>query len=577
MSDEIFFDGRRYISAQDAAVRSNFTRDYVARLCRDGRLVGRRVGKAWFVAEDSLNTFLIESGRSRTERSQKLTEERRREYESAHRSINDIGAAAHASSLSHIADIPAGSERVLAPIRSHMRGAEGKARSTFAAQGDSIVHAMRSMVTTAGMQDAALHTAHIPTYFVSPFAEFVHKLTAMALAVSLTFGTYALIDTRAARLVSESTSGALANVEKSLAIVRTVSVSAQVQLAAAAGSPGLATASIFDAVPSSASKLARSLNARINAFVYDLLYPKARTYVTESVGTPAAGVSKESVPAATSSMRIVSAVTAPPSSPTPAPVKTVVPARTTEVVQSGGQPVIEPSSAQGSGGAMRIVTSGGISEAYFTQKLQELDNKLSSRMYSLSNANTTVINQNYGVTAQTNAIHQLQGTNITNPFITGGSISGMAIGATSLTVSGATNLDDTTTADLTVNGQFTLAGTSSVLTVANIDSTNASTTNLAASNATLGTTSITYLQGPAFSSLDANFIPKWSSGTFANSLIFSNSSQVGVNTSTNLDGAFTVNGAVSTQSEGDIFRQYDETAAAWYPVLARYWDMSTGA
>src|SRR3989344_2032937 len=59
MSDEIFFDGKRYISAHDAASSSDLTRDYIARLCRDGRVTGRRIGKNWYVEHASLKDFLI--------------------------------------------------------------------------------------------------------------------------------------------------------------------------------------------------------------------------------------------------------------------------------------------------------------------------------------------------------------------------------------------------------------------------------------------------------------------------------------------------------------------------------------
>ena len=60
MSDEIFFNGVRFISAQEAGEISNFTRDYVARLCRDGRVRGRRVGKNWYVDESALKELINE-------------------------------------------------------------------------------------------------------------------------------------------------------------------------------------------------------------------------------------------------------------------------------------------------------------------------------------------------------------------------------------------------------------------------------------------------------------------------------------------------------------------------------------
>src|SRR3989344_5639505 len=80
MSDEIFFDGKRFISANDAASSADLTRDYIARLCRDGRVAGRRIGKNWYVDQASLKAFLITQEYAKSLRSESLTSERAREY-----------------------------------------------------------------------------------------------------------------------------------------------------------------------------------------------------------------------------------------------------------------------------------------------------------------------------------------------------------------------------------------------------------------------------------------------------------------------------------------------------------------
>src|SRR4051812_36303857 len=80
MSDDIHFDGVRFISASDAAERANLSRDYIARLCRDGKVQGRRVGKNWYVEPKSLFTFLGIKEQTKAERNEKLSIERRKEY-----------------------------------------------------------------------------------------------------------------------------------------------------------------------------------------------------------------------------------------------------------------------------------------------------------------------------------------------------------------------------------------------------------------------------------------------------------------------------------------------------------------
>ena len=54
MDGELIFDNTKYISSKRASEISGYTQDYVGQLCRDGRVDGRRVGRSWYVHEDSL-------------------------------------------------------------------------------------------------------------------------------------------------------------------------------------------------------------------------------------------------------------------------------------------------------------------------------------------------------------------------------------------------------------------------------------------------------------------------------------------------------------------------------------------
>ena len=80
MSDEIFFDGVRYISAGEAGELAGFTRDYVARLCKDGRLVGKRIGKQWYVSQGSIQSFVLAQGYARAKRGEELAQARKEEH-----------------------------------------------------------------------------------------------------------------------------------------------------------------------------------------------------------------------------------------------------------------------------------------------------------------------------------------------------------------------------------------------------------------------------------------------------------------------------------------------------------------
>ena len=55
---ELFLDGAPYRSAADIARTHGYVRDYVARLCREGKVRGRRLGRLWYVDAESFAAFL---------------------------------------------------------------------------------------------------------------------------------------------------------------------------------------------------------------------------------------------------------------------------------------------------------------------------------------------------------------------------------------------------------------------------------------------------------------------------------------------------------------------------------------
>ena len=72
MTDPVFADGTPCVSSADAAQRAGLSRDYVARLCHDGKVRGRQIGKNWYVDEKSLGHFLSEQARAKEERAVEL-------------------------------------------------------------------------------------------------------------------------------------------------------------------------------------------------------------------------------------------------------------------------------------------------------------------------------------------------------------------------------------------------------------------------------------------------------------------------------------------------------------------------
>ena len=52
--DHIEVDGVTYIPVKKAAMLADYTADYVGQLCRGGKLQATRIGRAWYVSEESI-------------------------------------------------------------------------------------------------------------------------------------------------------------------------------------------------------------------------------------------------------------------------------------------------------------------------------------------------------------------------------------------------------------------------------------------------------------------------------------------------------------------------------------------
>ena len=61
MSESLTIEGKEYISVRRAAEIAAYSKDYVGQLCRSGKLACRMVGRFWYVDEDSLRKYQVES------------------------------------------------------------------------------------------------------------------------------------------------------------------------------------------------------------------------------------------------------------------------------------------------------------------------------------------------------------------------------------------------------------------------------------------------------------------------------------------------------------------------------------
>lgn len=60
--DELHISGKRFISSRRIARDNGYTSDYIGQLIRGGKVVGQKVGRAWYVDASSFDAFLGEEG-----------------------------------------------------------------------------------------------------------------------------------------------------------------------------------------------------------------------------------------------------------------------------------------------------------------------------------------------------------------------------------------------------------------------------------------------------------------------------------------------------------------------------------
>jgi Chaperone of endosialidase len=393
-SDVIFFEGVRHISAREAARNLGVVRDYVARLCRQGKIRGRQVGRNWYAEVPSLQHWAIEQDHQRALRGEALSRERAEERRAAQ---SPAANRRNTTPSTYVDDRTVATITPPASVASPASRELHRKLASAASRGSAETISQATALSARAPSDP-------PLYAVSPAFNILHKVAAAALAVMLVVGLYA---------VGNSLVAASPN------LVPGAPVTPQVDLAAA---PGL--------VSNTLSNIPYAMQSGV-AFLAPFFWPPVAPSNPES-----AVVSLQIIGGGPNSLNAQATASVTPR--TQSATHTII----------ENNPIVERV-IQGE----NAIAPGGITESDLDQKLQQLNNSLSEKIYSLTSANSTAIAQNYNVTAQTNAIDQLTNTTITNPAISGGSISGASIAGA--TISGATFSGTTTLQALSVSGSAT--------------------------------------------------------------------------------------------------------------------------
>src|SRR3989344_4222305 len=501
MTDRIFIEGKTYDSVGGVAREFGLTRDYLMRLCREGKVGAQKNKSGWYVDKTSLTAFASAQERQRQTRYEELAKERAEEYKQ-HQFATSVGEEKHVDGVRHVSIVEAAEqsgltqEYVMTLCRKGSIGARRIGKQWYV-DASSLHSYVISQEYKRALKKQKLSEARTADY-QAPFArhapmssirtekqiqsvftahEFLQKCIALTIALSLTFGTYAVADRESARFALETVArtGTAISTTHHLAseYFSRLSVATQKQLAAAAddptGSVALGTYFLARSLSDSATWLARSVNTSVNTLVYGIAFPNSLIESNASVAVEIAPYAQPA-PAPTPS---------PATTPTrvgrTGPTTVVRNATTTVVNRPTGERIIERE---------RVVQVGGITEEYLAGKLQELDNKLSSQIFSVTAVASTPPASGGVVStiALTHKIDNLDGITVKNSTITGGSITDADI--TDSTISGGTLSPNT----LTVSGTGTLATTTITArtatdaTTTNFFATNASTTNATSTN-----------------------------------------------------------------------------------------------
>ncbi len=426
MTKHLFFENKKHISSKDAATSTGYTGDYIGRLCRAGDISCTRVGRAWYVDEESLNAFVLAKRHAREARKQELAEVRRQEYETGtplpKRAPNQKRVARQ--------KVQPSAYRYTRPQRIEHPVTATLFRQMLAERATSALHAPATTVVNAAPSVANL----------------THKTLAMLASAAMVLGTLALAD--AAYLGTTQRMAASAQryvAQVTDAMPRTVAdIEARFNTAARA----------FDAYaqePSRTLVAGRQAVAQVSATdVVRSLFTDARVYVTDAIaalrdvqtpdwalvmtGGAQSRVNVQVTPVdlgATTTLVMDAATADDEESPEPARAPVTTSQQPQTIVQ---QPVIERVIE-----TQRVVTQSGVS----LTDLQQLENELRQEIVRASASNTSDIGHNFVSIARTQRIDNLGDVDITNARITNSRVD-----ATTLTASEDVTFDE----DLTVGG-----------------------------------------------------------------------------------------------------------------------------
>src|SRR3989344_957681 len=426
-------DSEKYISIEEAARLAKKQEAYIRQLCRTGKLDSTRQGKNWYVKRESLSSFLAGQEMRKIARREQLAEKRHEEYK-------DLNSGGTAPITVAEAARELGVDEAYA--RELCRSGKVKAQrvgATWYINRESISSLLVVQSYHQALRREKLARERIEEYArtnVQVGAEdssehqYLRLRFSEAVSTPLSFLSlrYAIFSMMLIFIIG--TFFAIKPLEE-LSYEQSYNGTRESQFAAV-GDDASGVLNIM-------SRLARSWNTAVDSVLYGIAFPRP---LVESGA-------------------VVANITVPPrpsSDSESGPEYPTAPSGTKGSTVVVNQPVIERIIER-----QLLASQGGITEEILNARISALDMALSNKIYSLTSANTTVINNTYETLGAIARGDNFDDINIDDSDITDSRISGSSVDATTLTVSGATTLTSlTASGDASVGGNLTVTGSLTV-------------------------------------------------------------------------------------------------------------------
>ncbi|KKU78013.1 MAG: Serine-rich adhesin, platelet-type, partial [Parcubacteria group bacterium GW2011_GWA2_47_64] len=220
MASELIFDNKKFLPSSAASKASGYSSDYIGQLCRSGKLVCRRVGRGWFVEEESLLSYKTLDLNHSPSKARRLNSSPKGVEEGRSETRVEVVTKAVAEPIVTIPTISSTSDSEIHPLPAFGTSVQAVSASTQREVEESTV-AKGTEESVHATEDASAGPAAIPFESIASrirenfiggggrlfrhlfSLEFTQRAVALTISVALVFGPYFAKDTPTLRKIEK--------------------------------------------------------------------------------------------------------------------------------------------------------------------------------------------------------------------------------------------------------------------------------------------------------------------------------------------------------------------------------------